>query len=416
MRIKAAHRIRKLIKEVDPEGVWVTDTWDMACSKRWNKHRVKKYLDSFPNKGMYMYETAAESLPMYDKYNHWHGKEWAFGVIHSFAGKEILHGNIRQTIRRANEAADSKTCTGLFMVPESTHHNIMFWDMTTRLAWRPSDVQLDDFMKNYAVRRYGEQAADDMYGAWKKICKVYCTPVRGRGLSQYVYGDHPWYHWLYDCPIFRNREKAFNRKMKNVDEDIAMMGDAMRTLLKHGRKQRVNPALNEDVVVVFLNYAAKRFQREAGDAYIAFRKGDKRRFRKYRRRAMDVVNAVPEVLAVCPSYSINRTIKEACSVKGRSRYLPEIIRQACINVGYVNNDVYEQFPGQYIPMTVAVFGMMERKIGTGNRVIYRKDLKKDFERIQAAYRMNGWNPRKRAAGDPVRTVERVFLRLEGMKK
>ena len=44
-----------------------------------------------------------------------------------------------------------------------------------------------------------------------------------------------------------------------------------------------------DVVVVFLNYTARRFLREVGNAYIAFRKGDKRKFRKYRKRAMEVV-------------------------------------------------------------------------------------------------------------------------------
>ena len=208
MRIEASQRIRKLIREVDPEGIWVTDTWDMACSKRWNQRRVKKYLDSFPDKGMYLYETAAESLPMYKKYSHWHGKEWAFGVIHCFAGKEVLHGNIHQTIRGANEAMKSKTCTGLFMVPESTHHNIMFWDMVTRLAWRPSDVKFSDFVKDYAARRYGRAASDELAEAWKKICKACCKPVRGRGLSQYVYGEHPWYHWLYDCPIFQEAREG----------------------------------------------------------------------------------------------------------------------------------------------------------------------------------------------------------------
>ena len=99
-----------------------------------------------------------------------------------------------------------------------------------------------------------------------------------------------------------------------------------------------------------------------------------------------------------------------------NRFLPEMIRQACINVGYVNNDVYEQFPGDYIPKTVVVFDHIEKKMADGEKIVYRKDVKEEFKRIEAAYRANGWKPKKKKTGDPVRMSERMFLKLEGMKE
>jgi hypothetical protein len=99
------------------------------------------YVDSLPDDAMYIYETAADLSALYRKHGFWHGKRWAFGVINAFAGKEALHGNCEELIERVNEAAACPTCTGVFMVPELAHANVPFWDLVTRLAWRPGRVR-----------------------------------------------------------------------------------------------------------------------------------------------------------------------------------------------------------------------------------------------------------------------------------
>jgi hypothetical protein len=117
-----------------------------------------------------------------------------------------------------------------------------------------------------------------------------------------------------------------------------------------------------------------------------------------------------DVLSVCPSYSINKTIAEACEVKGHNPRLPELIRQACLNVGYVNNDVYEQFEGQYIPKTRAYFDLLAAKLARGKRTVRRSELKAEFERISDNYRANGWTGPRRT-GDPVRLVAGALAKL-----
>lgn len=410
MRIKAGKRIRKLIKDVDPQGVWVTDTWDMACSTRWNASVVRKYLDSFPTGGMYVYDTAAEIMPLYRKYGWWHGKKWAFGVIHCFAGKETLHGNPRQLIRRAREASSCRTCTGLFMIPESTHHNVMFWDLTTHLAWSPDVIQFDDYLREYVARRYGTELLEPMCEAWRKIARVVYGPV-GRGLIGHVYLKHPWYQWPEDCPLFGEVKPGFLRQMESVKKELHLLGEALGILLKYRRRQRDNPVYVEDVIVVFRTFVEKYFHLEAGKAYLAFKDGAKKAFQKRRDRAINVPSLLADVLSACPSYSINRTISDACRVRGHNRHLPEMIRQACINVGYVNNDVYEQFHGQYIPRTQAYFDLLSDKLARGDRTITRKDLKAEFQAVDENYRKKGWKGKKSVSSDPVGRVTRHFKTL-----
>ncbi len=409
MRIRAGKGILGLIRDVDPDGVWVTDSWDMHAAKRWNAELVKKYLDSFPARDMYLYDTAAEAIPLYRKFGWWHGKKWAFGILHSFAGKDKLHGNPKQLIRRVKEVSVCPTCTGLFMVPESTHHNILFWDLATHLAWQPENVSLDEHLGRFCVGRYGRQYGPALRAAWAKVADAVYEPV-GRGMSPHVYGRHPWYHWMEDAPPFGKVKASFARLMARLKKDQAFLGDAMGILLHYRKRQQGNVLYAEDVVVIFRAYAATRFAYETGSAYLAFAAGNRAAVGRHQRRALAILNAITQVLAVCPSYSINKTIAEACKVRGHNTALPEMIRQACVNVGYVNNDVYEQFPGQYIPKTRAYFDVLAKKLAKGDTTITRRDVKAEFERITKDYRDHGWAGPTRK-GDAVALVARHMKTL-----
>jgi hypothetical protein len=128
------------------------------------------------------------------------------------------------------------------------------------------------------------------------------------------------------------------------------------------------------------------------------------------RAAMAILRDIQDVLAVCPSYSIDETIAEACSVKGHNSLLPETIRQNCLNQRYTTNDVYEQFGGDYLPRTRAYFDLLAKKIGRGERTVARQELDETFEKIDAAYRLEGWSAPAQD-GDPVRRVAERFAAL-----
>lgn len=357
MRIKASKGILKLIEEVDPKGIWVTDSWDMVERKRWNPENVKKYLDSFPAEKMYLYDTAADIAEpkLYKVHNWWHGKKWAFGILHCFAGEEALHGDPADLTNRVKEAGTCPTCTGLFMNPEITHHNILFWDLATHLAWQPEKIDFQPFLKNYVERRYGHELLEPMLEAWEKIVKaVYWYKERPTdyALMRMCSPHFPWYQWtgnqctnIISCPVFPDREVHLNEQMDDFKRELPLLKNAFEMLLRYQKEQRNNPLYVEDVVVVFRSFSSKCFNRAAGTAYYAFKEGDLEKFKKYRKLAITVMKWVEDVLSVVPSHSINKTIQEACSVEGHNPLLPEMIRNNSINYDYVNNDVYEQFQG-----------------------------------------------------------------------
>jgi hypothetical protein len=423
LRIEAAKGIIKLIQDVDPKSVWVADTWDMIDANRWNPQRIKTYLDAFPAERMYLYNTAAdaETPPLAKENGWWQGKKWAFGVVNAFAGEDALRGDLAELTRRVKEAATGPNCTGLFMVPEMTHYNVMFWDLATHLAWQPAEVDVDKFLRDYCLRRYGEELQQPMAEVWQKVAQAVLRykPYRGETFRiARMYRHYPWYHWTTkgmgnneSAPMFTETESILKEQTDDLRKEIPLLREAMDQFLALRDKQKPSAVYSEDAVVLFRTYAAKCFNWETSSAYYAFKAGDKAACGRHRERAMAILGQIRDVLALCPSYSINKTIAEAAAVPGSNKFIPQMIRQACINWEYVTNDVYEQFEGQYIPRMKAYFSVLQEKLTKRSANISYGEVAPRFGPIDANYEQNGWTPKETKTGDPLELIVETAKKL-----
>ncbi|MCH2401086.1 MAG: alpha-N-acetylglucosaminidase C-terminal domain-containing protein, partial [Pirellulales bacterium] len=115
----------------------------------------------------------AETNSICAKTGHFGGQaEWMFGVLNTFGNVERLHGDLRDLLRRVQHVVSdpqSRRCTGFYINPESTHHNFLYFDFASELAWDPRGIGLDSFLQRYCIRRYGRAAASAMIEVWKRV-------------------------------------------------------------------------------------------------------------------------------------------------------------------------------------------------------------------------------------------------------
>lgn len=399
LRILAAKQLVDFIKQIDPKGLWVTDTWDMVARHSWwDAATVKRYFDPFKFEDVYIYETSADlvSPPHYKQYESWYGKRWAFGILHAFAGDDALHGNPAQVIHRVQEAAGLENCTGLFMVPECTHHNIMFWDLVSELAWEPSGIDLDDYLSDFCRRRYGRESSEKMRGAWQKIVKAvywYPQPEKSGNDNRHYpvsHWDPQWPYYARQFQLVAEREDDLKSNVSICQRQVRLLQEALSGMLAERDRQRENRLYLEDIVVVFRSFAGKLFNTQAAQVYFAFKRGDKQTFVHHRDRAMTCMASLQDVLSACPSYSLNETIAAACSVPGYNKYLPEMIRQGCLNHDYTHNDVYEQFGGFYIPRMLSYFQHLHSQLDKTERMVTLAEVQALSDPIADNFRKNGW--------------------------
>lgn len=137
--------IYDLFKSVDPNAIWVMQAWDIrkdiACAVP-----LKKLLVLDLNGGKWK---STKSF--------W-GHEFCTGQLHNFGGRINMHGDIRSINTNPFVAAqkvypDSALGSGLFM--EGIIQNPVFYESVFDMWWRSDATPTDQWMKDYAARRYG---------------------------------------------------------------------------------------------------------------------------------------------------------------------------------------------------------------------------------------------------------------------
>ena len=173
LKLKAAQMMCKLFKELDPQAIWHSDSWDMgAVPQVWTPERTARYFHSLPQSMMRIYDTAADGPDFYSRTNYFEGTEWAFGILHSFQGDDHLHGHIAGICRKIKRAANDPKSTrlrGVYHVPETSGHNLLYFEGTTRAAWNPDTFDFDAFLHDYAERRYGAENLPRMLPALQAL-------------------------------------------------------------------------------------------------------------------------------------------------------------------------------------------------------------------------------------------------------
>jgi alpha-N-acetylglucosaminidase len=118
----------------------------------------------------------------------WPGTDWLFGTI-PFGGGQISMGANGQVWldRYYTQVAKSGShMTGIAFQPEGLNDPAAF-ELFAELPWHATTFGLADWMRQYALGRYG---TDQAAGAWAAIAKVYARPVTCCGKAS-PFGKNP---------------------------------------------------------------------------------------------------------------------------------------------------------------------------------------------------------------------------------
>ncbi len=158
----------------DSNGVWVMQGWLFYNDKKfWDKPSVEAFLKDVPDNRMIIIDLANELFHGWKKLDGFFGKEWIFSIIHNFGGRNELYGNIP---RYSNDAIDMLenphhgNLIGFGISPEGIENNDIVYEFLTDLEWTNNKVDLNNWIKNYCLSRYGK-ISGNMEEAWEYLIK-----------------------------------------------------------------------------------------------------------------------------------------------------------------------------------------------------------------------------------------------------
>ncbi|XP_062511112.1 alpha-N-acetylglucosaminidase-like isoform X2 [Corticium candelabrum] len=158
--------VLKGLQSADPDAVWLMQGW-LFLSGFWGADEMKAYLNVIPNNKMIILDLDTENRPIWKKSDSYYGKPFVWCMLHNFGGTRGLYGNLTRiaTGPLADRAAPGSTMDGVGITMEAIEHNPIVYELMLEMGWRSSPFDLDEWVRQYAVRRYGTKN-DALLAAW----------------------------------------------------------------------------------------------------------------------------------------------------------------------------------------------------------------------------------------------------------
>jgi alpha-N-acetylglucosaminidase len=407
----AAVAMAKVIKETDPEGIWIASGWAFLDENYWPKDAVKTFLDAIPDDMFLVNDIWAEVEPIYKRLDYFYGKKWGFSVFHSFGGNTTLHGDVSDLIRRVQDVvSDPKAakCVNFYINPEIIRHNYLYFDLAAKLAWDPAGISLDRFLREYAVRRYGNESAPNMTAVLKDLVAS-------------VYGTND-----LTSPFYQVRPKNDLKIPSRRAGFIPLLEDALRKGLLEKERQKDNKLYTNDMIDIAKQYIGELFNDHIVKLNGAFASGDKENFYREKEMVNLCLDYLEKILSSNPGYCLQTELDAAMKMPGVDPGIAEKVRDTKTLLGsydtlcdYARKDLYELVRFYYKKRVAYYVSVLEEKLKAGiTTVDYAKELDPAYRKIAEEFVKTGYvcEESDKSVGDTTEIIFGLFTTLDEAHK
>lgn len=279
---------------------WVMSGWGFVERKYWPMEHIRAVLEPFPEEMLVLndltsnYTTSDGLTKLYRETDGFFGKTWGWTIFHCFGGNTHLHGDLSGLIAGAEEATRYPTAKWSYHAPEAIRHNPLYYDLACQLAWNPDGVSLAGFLRDYAVRRYGEQAAYAMLRALERLVETVYS----------WYDMNDWHGPIYQfAPV--DPDKPWWRKRAGF---VPALREATDVALAAAHLLESEECYQRDLVDISKEYAGNVVTAATIRMWAAQDRGE---FETAARQVLQGLDAVQQIAALLPEYRIQPEIERA---------------------------------------------------------------------------------------------------------
>lgn len=277
--------IWNLIKSVDPEARWAMQAWSIR----------EQIATAVPKDRLLVLDLGG------GRKDFW-GYEYVKGQLHNFGGRINMHGDLRHVAANpfAKAAKGDRLCVGMGLFMEGLEQNPVFYDMVFDMIWRGEPVDAQDWVKDYAFRRYGKKTKN-AEKAWEILLAGPYRPGTNGVESSSIIAARPALHVKKSGP-----NAGFNIPYEPVE-----LIKAWRLLLSDYDKLKDSQGYQFDVMDVGRQVLSNLAQEINKDATRAFEKKDRTLFNKHSKHFIEILKDVDRLLATRDEYNFHRWVRTA---------------------------------------------------------------------------------------------------------
>ena len=420
IKMNYAKSIAKIIQDTDPQGRWFASGWAFVDEHYWPKKSFENFVNLIPPGMFCVSDSIAEINPLYKKYNYFYGKDWLFGILHTFGKKKGLYGDAANLIKQLKDVASdphAKNCKGVYPNPESICHNILYFDLAGELAWNPNDVELEKFLKNYAVRRYGEKSAGNMVKVLYKLVEtVYGRGIRHSGGSEALY---------------QTRLGAVNPKIRaGRDFFISKLRRSLETMLAEYPNQENNPLFENDLIDITRQYLIEMFNHYLVKMYLAFQGQDQESFQMESKMAFRCLDGIADAISTHRDYRLSELVEHVEGLPGADDIPPQFLESILsssdpsmvdsLNIermvksefvyldDYARTDYYELIKFYYRKRVEAYVNCLREKMNEKITTVSAAELEPIYDRLRDEWMREPLRTPEKFRDTPAEAVEAIL--------
>jgi len=284
---KVGKSIYNLINNVDPGFTWAMQAWSIrehiACA--------------IPKDQLLVLDLAGR------RNNFW-GYDYVKGQLHNFGGRINMHGDIANILSNpfAATAKANPHCKGMGLFMEGIEQNPVFYEAVFDMIWRNNPADVNDWLKDYALRRYGAQS-DNADAAWQILLKgPYKRGTSGVENSSIIAAR----------PALHAKKSGPNAGLK-IPYDPQQLVKAWQLLLNDADKLKGSEGYRFDVADIGRQVLSNLGQVITADAATAFEAKDRKLFKQKSQQFIELMQDVDTLLATTTTHNFGKWIADARS-------------------------------------------------------------------------------------------------------
>lgn len=301
---QAANKVYQGMAAVDPKAVWVMQGWLFVYQAHfWKAPEIRALLSGVPNDKMIILDLWSETNPAWNKTEAYYGKPWIWCMLQNFGGNIGLFGrmnNVANDPANALHNPDAGKMRGIGLTPEGTEQNPALYALMLENVWRDKPIDLDNWLKEYAHRRYGKPNAD-VNAAWTILRNTVYNGDKTEGSPESIITARPTFN------------KEGHRTLTKLAYDPADLLPAWDHFIAASGELKGSDGFRYDLVdvtrQVLVNYA-NDLQQQCAQAY---RAKDQKAFEAASRRFLTLIDDVDQLLATRTDFLLGKWLNSAKS-------------------------------------------------------------------------------------------------------
>ncbi|KAJ4711588.1 Alpha-N-acetylglucosaminidase [Melia azedarach] len=324
--------VYKAMSKGDKDAVWLMQGWLFSSdSAFWKPPQMKAILHSVPVGKMIVLDLFADVKPIWKTSSHFYGTPYVWCMLHNFGGNIEMYGTLDSIASGPIDAriSENSTMVGVGTCMEGIEQNPVVYELMSEMAFRYEKVQVLEWLKTYARRRYGKEV-HQIEAAWEILYHtVYnCTDGIADHNTDFIVKFPDWdptldsrsniskqsqIHVIHSLPGLRRFlfEENSNAPQAHLWYSALELMKGLKLFLDAGNDLTGSITYRYDLVDITRQVLSKLANQVYGNAMIAFRQKDATAFNLHSQKFLQLIKDIDILLASDDNFLLGTWLESA---------------------------------------------------------------------------------------------------------